>query len=260
VLGHLSDGRRAARRWTHATPLLLALAMAASPTACSTDPVEGVWEPRTCSDEEWALIDHSLAELRGIEGYMDEALGRRFADDAPAFAEMVDALMTVRTEEKLECAAPAEGAEAGWIAMYIQGEERVLINVDTDVWAQTTADWAGGREYAELSASEVVERVETLDPGEYPAFELSALLYFRGPAAVCRSLAHEAAHLTTGCCDHGFEDVEREADFVDEVGQLAYDAIYFERWHPEWVWLDQVYRDAQSDAPAQSNLAPPWKR
>ena len=66
--------------------------------------------------------------------------------------------------------------------------------------------------------------------------------------------------MTTNCCSHKLGEVQGELDFVDEVGYLAYDAIYFERWHPEKVWLEQLYRNALSGAPAQSNLAPPWKR
>ncbi len=259
MLGNLSHVVLALRRGPTATTALLALALVAWVTACPSDPVEGMWEVRTCSDEEWALIDHSLTELHAIEDYMDEVLGRRF-EDAPPFAEMVDALMVVRSEDKLMCAAPAAGADANWSAMFIRGGDQVLINVESEIWEQATSDWARGQEYGVMSAVEVIGHIAASTEEEYASFQLSALVYFRAPGSVCRSLAHEAAHLVTRCCDHDFGDYDREPDFVDEVGQLAYDGIYFERWHPEKVWIDQVYRETRSDTPPQSNSAPPRNR
>lgn len=258
MLGRLlSMVRSAARARLFAWPLGASVALAVLLTSCSTTPIEALLEPRECSDVERALLDHSLTELGAIEAYMDEALGRRFADDAPRYGEMVESLMAVRSDGNLGCAAPRENGEEGWAAMFTRGGSKVFVNVEAATWEQAMKDWTLGQEYGPLSTAEVVERIETMDSAAYGAFELAAQCYFRGPATVCRSLAHEGAHMTTNCCSHTFESIDSEVDFVDEVGDLAFDAIYFERWHPERVWLDQLYREAQQNSPAQSNLEPP---
>jgi hypothetical protein len=246
VLGYLSESEAQARLEPRAAGLVLASVVVVALTSCTSEPDDDFWAVTECSADDSALIDHTLGELSVLEAYMDEALGRRFIGDLPPFAGMVDALAALRAQGDLGCARPREGLGDTWRAVTADGGQLVLVNVDGIGWLQAMEEWTSGREYGDLSPEEVVEQLEHMDSSEFAVYERTARSYFQGAARACHLLAHEGAHLETDCCGHVLGEDDGEVDFVKEVGTLAYHGIYWERWHPEMLWLEQQYREVKS--------------
>ncbi len=220
----------------------LALVSCGSPTSGNH------WERTVCSESDQALIERGVEEAIPIVPYVDAALANRFTGDVPTYEKIVDRLIEVYSQGEVHCGAPLDEEEFSFSGLVYNEHRSILVNVDGQWWDRAREDWAASQEYGSLSAEEVESRIGGMDEDEYWTFRDTAETYLLGPAIATSVLTHESAHLVAPyCCSHGSDDSDRDCDFVDSVGTLAAHGVYWERWHQEGQWLDQLYWNSRAE-------------
>ena len=224
----------------HVADLPVCLVLASVLTAC-VDGGHEDWEIEACDGEDLELVDHTIAEAALVEPYVEAALAARFGGEFVRYSEILDQLVAVRSKDGIYCGRPPGDPSDDARGFLRLANQEIVINVDSPYWLTTLEDWEEGQAYGTLSATEVEAAIRPMDEAEHRQLRLQAWAYLTGPAHAVELLVHEAAHVATPDCCHHELGVLHDCDFVDSVGKLAAHGVYWERWHSEGLWLDQLY-------------------
>jgi len=196
--------------------------------SCSSGSIKDDVEVQDCSEADLELMERAISDAMLIESYMDETLAHRFTGDLPSYGSIVDRLVEVYSQGEIHCGVSGDEMDYCWTG-FVFDRRSIMVNVESETWADARDAWESGQEYGRLSADEVGSRVSQMDDVEYAAFKDVAWAYLHGPYGAVSILTHESAHLVTPhCCSHPHgESGSRERDFVDAVGIFARHGLYW---------------------------------
>lgn len=213
--------------------------------ACDSSEPNLFEEP--CDTATMNFIDHAIEEALFVEPYVEDALSLEFEGDFPSYATVLDKLIEVRSGDRIYCGSiNEEGPYAdlqayGWV---MREDDGFALNFDDSELVTSFELWEENHSYGDHDLDDIPAIVAGMDIEEFGEFKDSAYHYLTSPALVVHGVAHETAHLVEDdCCHHaGQTDPEQyEDDYVVQVGEFAEDGVFWMRWRPEVLWLDQLF-------------------